>query len=487
MPLLPRNILKQYFMRGDRPTEGQFDSLLDSTLNIVDDRYLLGLRVYEPAKIYLTGDTMLYNNSLYRCIADTTGVFNPASWAIVSALGAVVYAGAWDAAANSPQLSDATGTKGFYYVVSVPGTIDLGSGILEFQVSDWAIYNGTIWQKVDNTQTGSTDASDVSFTPNGDITAVNVQDAIVEARNTTDVKLNGKQDIFSLTPNYYPFANTPGTLANGLISHAPDGVVLDEEKVFRSYLPNAAQIEFPAGDTVKITNNSGSGTEVRLLIDAALASLLHEEFGELKIAKGPNFGGEVTLLNNDANGILANSEELKITSNSGSGASFTMSSGKIDVQSDSFRIFSPVTNFNSLGASTVPYIDGSRNLVSSSVTPAELANLSGSTSPLQPQFNAKLNIAGGTMTGDLVLNTNPSIGLGAATKQYVDGADTTLQNNINGKLALAGGTLTGNLILNANPTLPLGATTKQYVDAADTVLQTSINGKLNLAGGTLTG
>jgi hypothetical protein len=33
-------------------------------------------------------------------------------------------------------------------------------------------------------------------------------------------------------------------------------------------------------------------------------------------------------------------------------------------------------------------------------------------------------------------------------------------------LALSGGTLTGNLILNANPTANLGAATKQYVDSA---------------------
>ena len=40
------------------------------------------------------------------------------------------------------------------------------------------------------------------------------------------------------------------------------------------------------------------------------------------------------------------------------------------------------------------------------------------------------------------------------------------QTALDGKLSLSGGTMTGNLILNADPTNSLGAVTKQYVDAA---------------------
>ncbi len=42
-----------------------------------------------------------------------------------------------------------------------------------------------------------TSASDLPFTPNGDISAINVQDAIVEVRDDTDIKLTGKQPIDS--------------------------------------------------------------------------------------------------------------------------------------------------------------------------------------------------------------------------------------------------------------------------------------------------
>lgn len=41
-------------------------------------------------------------------------------------------------------------------------------------------------------------------------------------------------------------------------------------------------------------------------------------------------------------------------------------------------------------------------------------------SNLQSSLNSKLNLSGGTMTGNLMLNGDPSNGLQAATKQYVD-------------------------------------------------------------------
>jgi hypothetical protein len=62
--------------------------------------------------------------------------------------------------------------------------------------------------------------------------------------------------------------------------------------------------------------------------------------------------------------------------------------------------------------------------------------------------------AGDTMTGLLVLSGDPTVNLGAATKQY---ADT--------KVAKSGDTMTGLLVLSADPSAALGAATKQYVDA----------------------
>lgn len=65
--------------------------------------------------------------------------------------GAIVYQGTWDASINSPTLTSSVGTQGHYYVVSVAGSTNL-NGITDWQVSDWAIFNGSVWEKVDNSE-----------------------------------------------------------------------------------------------------------------------------------------------------------------------------------------------------------------------------------------------------------------------------------------------------------------------------------------------
>jgi hypothetical protein len=65
--------------------------------------------------------------------------------------GGVIYRGTWDAATNNPTLTSSVGTKGDYYVVSIAGNTDL-NGITDWQPGDWAIFNGSVWQKVDNTE-----------------------------------------------------------------------------------------------------------------------------------------------------------------------------------------------------------------------------------------------------------------------------------------------------------------------------------------------
>jgi microcystin-dependent protein len=75
-----------------------------------------------------------------------------------------------------------------------------------------------------------------------------------------------------------------------------------------------------------------------------------------------------------------------------------------------------------------------------------------------------LKLAGGTLTGPLILNGNPTVALGAATKQYVD----SIQG---GGLPLTGGTMLGAINMNSNPLLnvpdptsPQNPATKNYVD-----------------------
>ena len=61
------------------------------------------------------------------------------------------YKGTWDASTNTPTLADGTGNIGDVYRVTVAGSQDLGSGAISFGVGDYVIYNGTVWEKADNT------------------------------------------------------------------------------------------------------------------------------------------------------------------------------------------------------------------------------------------------------------------------------------------------------------------------------------------------
>jgi len=65
-------------------------------------------------------------------------------------VGGSIYQGTWNAATNTPALASGVGTKGYYYIVSVAGTTNL-DGITDWFVGDWAIFDGTAWQQVDNT------------------------------------------------------------------------------------------------------------------------------------------------------------------------------------------------------------------------------------------------------------------------------------------------------------------------------------------------
>ncbi len=67
---------------------------------------------------------------------------------VTNAIGALNYKGSWNASTNTPTLTSGVGVKGDYYVVSVAGSTNL-DGTTIWSIGDWAVFNGTIWQKVD--------------------------------------------------------------------------------------------------------------------------------------------------------------------------------------------------------------------------------------------------------------------------------------------------------------------------------------------------
>jgi hypothetical protein len=68
------------------------------------------------------------------------------SWANVA--GGLSYQGTWNASTNTPTLTSSVGTNGYYYITATAGSTNL-NGITDWQIGDWLMFNGTVWQKID--------------------------------------------------------------------------------------------------------------------------------------------------------------------------------------------------------------------------------------------------------------------------------------------------------------------------------------------------
>jgi hypothetical protein len=63
--------------------------------------------------------------------------------------GALQYQGTWDANANSPALASGVGSAGYFYKVSVAGSTVIDTNT-NWHIGDLIIFDGTVWDKVDN-------------------------------------------------------------------------------------------------------------------------------------------------------------------------------------------------------------------------------------------------------------------------------------------------------------------------------------------------
>jgi len=138
----------------------------------------------------------------------------PLSQIPASLQGGVSYQGTWNATTNSPTITSGTGTKGYYYVVSVAGSTDI-DGITTWNVGDWIIFNGTAWQKVDNTDAVT---SVNGFTGTVVLTTTNV----AEGTNEYFTQARARQSLSAGTGISYD--NTTGVITNSSPSLGGDVV-----------------------------------------------------------------------------------------------------------------------------------------------------------------------------------------------------------------------------------------------------------------------
>jgi hypothetical protein len=175
--------------------------------------------------------------------------------------GGLVYKGTWNASTNSPTLASGTGTTNWYYVVSTPGSTNL-DGITDWKAGDWLIYNGTAWQKIDQSW-AIAGANDNITSMTGITGGISSPDFIQFDTSATVTNAIGKL--------YWD--DTQQTLTVGLTAN----IAADIGQTLYAYVTNAEAVTITKGQpvymysaqgdrvSVKLASNSGDATSAKTL------------------------------------------------------------------------------------------------------------------------------------------------------------------------------------------------------------------------------
>jgi len=191
----------------------------------------------------------------------------------IPALGDLNYQGTWNASTNTPTLTSSVGTKGYYYVVSVAGTTNL-NGITDWQIADWAVFNGSVWQKIDNTDavtsvngyTGTVVLTNTDISGFGTMSTQNASSVVVTGGTidgttigaTTRSSIAGTTELIgpSASANFTRFPN-----ALSVVSNIASGVQHDES-LYIGQMSEATSVGNTWGSGVYgagYTNSTGTG------------------------------------------------------------------------------------------------------------------------------------------------------------------------------------------------------------------------------------
>ena len=94
--------------------------------------------------IYLSEDNWIKISP--NQISDITGL----QLALDALADGLIPQGTWDATLNDPDIDGGIAETGYFWIVSVAGTTDVG-GITDWEINDWAVKTASGWAKIDNT------------------------------------------------------------------------------------------------------------------------------------------------------------------------------------------------------------------------------------------------------------------------------------------------------------------------------------------------
>lgn len=147
--LVDKDLYKEYDNTEAVAIDVVYKAICDDEENEIKTTYL---KIEDAKKIYVNK-----NQIGAQTTAEATGVCPLDENGLIPVnrlpTESLVFKGLWDAETNEPVLSDATGMKGDFYICSVAGTQNLGSGDITFSENDTVIHDGTIWHRVASSST----------------------------------------------------------------------------------------------------------------------------------------------------------------------------------------------------------------------------------------------------------------------------------------------------------------------------------------------
>jgi len=168
-------------------------------------------------------------------------------------LGGVQYQGVWNAFTNNPVLTSSVGTQGYYYVVNVAGSTNL-NGITDWQVGDWAIFSGGVWQKVDNT--------DAVSSVNGQVGAVSLTTDNIPEGVTNLYFLNSRARTAVSATSPLLYDNSTGVFSIQVANSSQSGYLSSADWIAfdgkQNLLGGTGLVKSTAGTISYITDNSSN-------------------------------------------------------------------------------------------------------------------------------------------------------------------------------------------------------------------------------------
>jgi len=183
---------------------GRDDKLFDRQAQLVEVGDLVKLKTSNANKVIGSDGTNLVWSTVY---------------------GGLSYQGTWNATTNTPTLVSSVGVNGYYYITATAGSTNL-NGITDWQIGDWLMFNGSVWEKIDqsnlvtsvNGQTGAASVGTVTSVAASAGTGISITGSPITTSGTLNITNTAPDQTVALTQG--GTTTITGTYPNFTISSA---------------------------------------------------------------------------------------------------------------------------------------------------------------------------------------------------------------------------------------------------------------------------